>query len=177
MVLVPSYSVVKGHGQQTMGLNHCVLFPLQTAATRIGEESYETSVEPLVLTLPASFAEHLPPITVQCHGHYGEPTFEMECPPLGKEQCYRMSYEVLARGDWVVTKEKSREEILAELERMDEEESKTETKEENKAEDKEGGEEENSEDKKEESKAENKEGGEEDKAENKEGENTETKEE
>ncbi len=81
-------------------------FLFQTAATRIGEESFETSKEPLTLTLPESVADNLPPITVQCHGHYGEPTFEMECPPLGQEQIYRMSYGVLARDDWLVTKEK-----------------------------------------------------------------------
>ena len=81
------------------------LLHFQTIATRIGDESYETSTEPLVLTLPGSVADKLPPITVQCHGHYGEPTFEMECPPLGEEQIYGMSYEVLARGDWIVTKE------------------------------------------------------------------------
>ena len=57
-----------------------------------------------MLTLPNS-DEPLPPIIVQCRGHYGEPTFQLECPPVGQEQVYKMSYEVLAMKNWVVTKE------------------------------------------------------------------------
>lgn len=58
-----------------------------------------------MLTLPAGETGPLPPVIVQCQGHYGEPTFQMECPPIGQEQVYRMDYDVLGKEDWVVRKE------------------------------------------------------------------------
>lgn len=83
---------------------------VQTAAIRYGEQPFEVSKEPLVLTLPGGVEGPLPPIIVQCHGHYGEPTFKLECPPTGQEeQSYRMCYEVLAKKEWIVTKEAAKE--------------------------------------------------------------------
>ena len=59
----------------------------------------------MVLVLSGDVEGPLPPITVQCQGHYGEPTFQLECPPVGEEAVYRMNYEVLARNNWIITKE------------------------------------------------------------------------
>ena len=81
--------------------SYCAL--IQTAATKCDDKLYEISKEPLVLTLPC--VKGSPPLTIQCQGHYGEPTFQLECPPIGEEQVYRMDYEVLAKKKWAVTKE------------------------------------------------------------------------
>ena len=74
-------------------------------AIKYGDKPYEVSKEPLMLSLPGGVAGPLPPVIVQCQGHYGEPTFQLECPPVGQQQIYRMSYEVLAKKDWIVTKD------------------------------------------------------------------------
>ena len=78
---------------------------LQAAGAKYDGVNLEVNSEPLVLTLPRGKEEPLPPIILQCQGHYGEPTFQLECPPIGQEQVYRLSYEVLAKKDWVITKE------------------------------------------------------------------------
>ena len=80
---------------------------MQTAATKYGGEPLEVSNEPLTLTLPSGVEGPLPSITIQCQGHYGEPTFQLETPPVGEEHVYNMAYEVLADKSWVITKQQT----------------------------------------------------------------------
>jgi len=78
---------------------------LQAVAVKYAGKVYDTFKEPFTLTLPGGVDEPLPLIAVECVGHYREPVIQLECPPIGHEQMYRMAYEVLAQTDWVVTKE------------------------------------------------------------------------
>lgn len=86
--------------------HHVTFLFHQAVATKFGDQLFETDKEPLVLTLPAEAAGSLPLVIIQCRGHYGEPTFQLECPPVGSGKViYRMAYQVLARKSWEVARE------------------------------------------------------------------------
>ena len=65
----------------------------------------EVKQEPFSILLPPECSEPPSSVRLQCQGHYGEPTIVLGCPPVGGKAVYRMSYEVQAKGNWVVTAE------------------------------------------------------------------------
>ena len=65
----------------------------------------EVKQEPFSIVLPPEYSEPPSSVWLQCQGHYGEPTIQLTCPPVGSKATYRMSYEVLAKGTWDVTQE------------------------------------------------------------------------